>query len=159
MQPVTLGAGARTAAREPTIPLVGHLRAIAGPPTDLAGVPRPEPNRLRRCLPMSIELATTIITLLQLYAGAGLAFGLVFVLRGAAALDPDAREGSWGFRMLVLPGCAALWPLLLLRWVRRAGPPLESSPHRRAARQEDACPPDDACRPDAAGQTDAGVRP
>ena len=30
-------------------------------------------------------------------------------------------SGTWGFRLLILPGAAALWPLLLLRWLRAKG--------------------------------------
>jgi hypothetical protein len=52
------------------------------------------------------------------YAAAGLAFAVAFVTRGAAKLDPAAREASWAFRLLIMPGSAALWPLLAAKWAR-----------------------------------------
>jgi hypothetical protein len=50
---------------------------------------------------------------------------LAFVLRGAARLDPQAERGSRGFRLVILPAAAALWPLVGWRWLqaRRAGKP------------------------------------
>lgn len=52
------------------------------------------------------------------YASAGLAFGLAFVAAGVARIDPAARGTSWAFRALILPGAAALWPLLAVKWAR-----------------------------------------
>jgi hypothetical protein len=46
------------------------------------------------------------------YAATGIAFAVPFVLFWSARLDPEARAGSWGFRLAILPGAAALWPLL-----------------------------------------------
>lgn len=82
---------------------------------------------------MSVETAGWIVTAALAYAGFGLGFALPFVLRGAARLDPDAVEGTWGFKLLILPGAAALWPYLLVRWLRGGPPPAERSPHRDAA--------------------------
>ena len=56
--------------------------------------------------------------LVALYFGAGLIFAPIFVWRGAAAIDDDAVAGSWGFRFLILPGAAVLWPLLAAAWLR-----------------------------------------
>lgn len=84
---------------------------------------------------MTVETAKTVVVLLASYTGLGLAFAVPFVLRGAGRLDPDAERGSWGFKLLILPGAAALWPLLLARWLRGSGLPEENSPHRRAARR------------------------
>ena len=58
------------------------------------------------------------VALVGVYAGIGLIFSLAFALRGASKLDPAAREGTWGFRLLVIPGAVAFWPLLALRWAR-----------------------------------------
>jgi hypothetical protein len=55
------------------------------------------------------------------YAGAGLVFGIWFAWRGAGRLDPVARQGSLGFRLLILPGATLLWPWLTLRLLRREG--------------------------------------
>ena len=52
------------------------------------------------------------------YLAAGLLFAVPFVARWAGRLDPAARNGSLGFRLLILPGSALLWPWLLARVLR-----------------------------------------
>jgi hypothetical protein len=52
------------------------------------------------------------------YAAAGLIFAATFVIWGVERVDPAAHGAPVGFRLLILPGCAALWPLLLGRWLR-----------------------------------------
>ena len=84
---------------------------------------------------MNPEIASWIVRLMGLYAALGLVFAVPFVLVGAGRVDPAARGGTWGFRLLLLPGAAALWPLLAWRWLRGAGPPEEGNAHRRAARR------------------------
>jgi len=68
------------------------------------------------------------------YAGIGLLFAVAFVARGIERIDPAARGATLGFRLIVLPASAVLWPLLAWRWLAGAGgPPIESNAHRRAA--------------------------
>lgn len=73
---------------------------------------------------MTIETASLIISALGLYLAIGAAFAVAFVVLGAKRIDPAAASMTLGARLLVLPGCAALWPLLLLRWISRKGPPV-----------------------------------
>lgn len=71
---------------------------------------------------------------LIVYLACGLMFAIAFALVGAKKIDPHAARGSWGFRLLIIPGAMALWPLLLKRWVSGAHePPEECNAHRRAA--------------------------
>ena len=63
-------------------------------------------------------LIETGLAILGAYAGIGVLFALAFVLRGAAAIDPAAKGAPWGFRLLILPGSAALWPVLLIKWLK-----------------------------------------
>lgn len=63
-------------------------------------------------------LAEMIALVLVVYAGLGVLFAIPFVLRGAGAIDPAAKLGTRGFRLLIVPGSAALWPWLLTRWLR-----------------------------------------
>lgn len=72
-----------------------------------------------------------------IYLGIGMLFAAAFVTRGAPRIDPQADGGSWGFRLAILPGCAALWPLLIRRWLRRTPPPEEKNAHRELARGSD----------------------
>ena len=55
---------------------------------------------------------------LSAYAAVGLAFAVAFVTAGVQRVDPVANHAPLGFRLIILPGAAALWPLLLARWIR-----------------------------------------
>ena len=63
-------------------------------------------------------LAQSLVMLLGIYAAVGLLFAIAFVTKGVARVDPVATSAGWGFRLLILPGAAALWPLLLRRWLQ-----------------------------------------
>lgn len=80
-----------------------------------------------------MDWASWTVTALTLYALVGLLFAIAFVTRGAARVDPVAAGAPIGFRLLVLPGVAATWPLWALRWLRGRGAPTERNAHRRAA--------------------------
>ena len=82
---------------------------------------------------MAEAIARGFLWLLASYAAVGLCFAVAFAAAGAARIDPNAHGASLGFRLVVLPGATALWPLLLRRWLRGAPPPLERNAHRRAA--------------------------
>ena len=58
---------------------------------------------------------------LAIYAVAGIAFAVPFALRGAGAIDPAAKGGTWGFRVLTFPGVVALWPFMLVMWRQAKG--------------------------------------
>ncbi len=66
------------------------------------------------------DWAEAAVSVLTAYATVGLLFGLAFVVRGVQEIDPAARGVGWRFRLLILPGAAALWPLLAWRWLRSA---------------------------------------
>lgn len=85
-------------------------------------------------LPIRLLVAGLVADALLAYAAIGLAAGLYLAFRGVGLLDPAARGGGWGFRLIILPGCVALWPLLLFRLARgRRQPPEERNAHRDAA--------------------------
>ena len=80
-------------------------------------------------------IAETLLITAGIYLFCGLAFAIPFVLVGAGKIDPHAMHGSWGFRILIIPGTMFLWPLLVQRWMKGIHePPEESNPHRQAAR-------------------------
>ena len=77
------------------------------------------------------RVATLLVDALYLYGIAGLVFAIAFVVAGAKRIDSQAIGSGTGFRALIFPGAAALWPLLLRRWISRtAEPPEERNPHR-----------------------------
>jgi hypothetical protein len=81
-------------------------------------------------------IAAVFLILLGTYLACGLAFSIPFALVGVKKIDPHAVHGSWGFRLLVIPGTMAFWPLLLRRWaIGVKEPPEECNAHRRAAQK------------------------
>jgi hypothetical protein len=83
---------------------------------------------------VNVALAEALLALAGIYLGLGLAFAIAFVTRGVARVDSAAAGCSLGFRLLIVPGCTLLWPLLALRWRRAHGtPPEERDAHTIAA--------------------------
>jgi hypothetical protein len=81
-------------------------------------------------------IAAIFLSLLGAYLVCGLTFAIPFALFGVKRIDPRAAHGSRGFRVLIIPGTMALWPVLLKRWASGAKePPEECTAHRRAARK------------------------
>ena len=74
----------------------------------------------------------------EIYLALGLVFAIAFALRGVDAIDPTARDSTRGFRLVIVPGAIALWPLLLRRWLVAGPRPTERNAHRDAAREDDA---------------------
>jgi hypothetical protein len=52
------------------------------------------------------------------YAVIGAIFAIPFVLFWSGWLDPGAKAGSLGFRLIILPGAIAFWPLMALKTLR-----------------------------------------
>ena len=76
-------------------------------------------------------IAAGFLIVLGVYLVCGLVFALPFVVFGVGRIDPHASQGTWGFRILIVPGTMALWPLLLRRWIVGAhAPPVEHTAHR-----------------------------
>ena len=72
-----------------------------------------------------------LVYTLAVYTILGLAFAVPFVWWGVQRLDSEAEGSGVGFRLLILPGVAAFWPMFLHRWRRGiVEPPVEKNPHR-----------------------------
>lgn len=85
---------------------------------------------------MNPLLAEALLAAAGLYLGIGLAFAVAFVTIGVARVDANAAGTGAGFRLLLLPGATALWPLLAARWRDgRHEPPEQHDPHTDAARR------------------------
>lgn len=79
-------------------------------------------------------IAWILVSIAGVYAAIGVVFAFFFVTRGVGRIDPAAKEGTIGFRVLVFPGTVALWPLLMRRVQDDSPPPEERSAHRDLAR-------------------------
>ena len=62
-------------------------------------------------------LAQQIWLALVIYVATGLLLGAWFVWAGVQKLDEQAAGTGVGFRLLILPGVAALWPLVAWKWL------------------------------------------
>lgn len=83
---------------------------------------------------MSEGFASVVVVAAAIYLGGGGLFAGPFVTWGVNRIDPAAAAGTWGFRLLIVPGVVLLWPLLAARWARGSvHPPAELNAHRRLA--------------------------
>jgi len=83
---------------------------------------------------MSLLLANILVLAVSIYLGIGLLFSIPFAFIGAGGIDSTAREATLGFKLIIIPGSMALWPLLAWRWIKGASdPPEEKNAHRLAA--------------------------
>jgi hypothetical protein len=62
--------------------------------------------------------AEIVLLFVGAYLGVGFSFAVAFVIWGVGVIDAATRGTTLGFRVLILPGATALWPLLAIRWVQ-----------------------------------------
>ena len=72
---------------------------------------------------MDTHLAEAILRALQIYAAIGAAVAVPFALFVAPRLDAGARGSSIAFRLVIAPGAALIWPLVLVRAIALARRP------------------------------------
>ena len=65
---------------------------------------------------MSFVDAFLLVT--GLYMAIGLLIGVAFIIKGVTTVDSTAHGAPWSFRLIILPGAAALWPAVLRWWLR-----------------------------------------
>ena len=63
-------------------------------------------------------MASLFVLLLEIYLLLGVAFSIVFAIKGAEAIDEEVAQSPKTFRLLLIPGAILLWPVLLLKWMR-----------------------------------------
>jgi hypothetical protein len=79
-------------------------------------------------------LAKSLVYALTSYGGVGIVFAFFFVWRGIHRIDSEAQGSGIAFRLLILPGVAAFWPLFASRLARGIGePPVENNSQRSSA--------------------------
>lgn len=72
---------------------------------------------------MMEQTFSVLVNAAAIYAGCGLIVTVLFLALWCKRFDPSATDGSWGFRVLIVPGLIALWPVILVKVlaVRRGG--------------------------------------
>jgi hypothetical protein len=59
-----------------------------------------------------------VLIALAVYAAAGVVVAAAFVAFGVGRVLPEPAPVAVGARVLIFPGAAALWPYVLLRWLK-----------------------------------------
>lgn len=65
-----------------------------------------------------MNLIELILLVLGIYLLLGLIFGLFFLVKGMHKIDETASDASLGFKLIVFPGIALLWPIMFFKWSR-----------------------------------------
>ena len=63
-------------------------------------------------------MPTVLLSIVGLYVLIGLIVGVAFVLRGVSRVDAAAADSPFVFRVVILPGCVGLWPVVLWKWIK-----------------------------------------
>jgi len=59
------------------------------------------------------NIIMTLVIFFYAYIVIGFLFALFFVFVRLPRIDPNAKGTSLGFKLLIIPGCILLWPLLV----------------------------------------------
>ena len=59
-----------------------------------------------------------LLLALALYAAAGFAVAVAFLVFGVTRVLPEPAPVTLGARIMLFPGTAALWPYVLIRWLK-----------------------------------------
>lgn len=79
------------------------------------------------------DVVELLVYVVRGYLILGLVFAVPFALFLVQRVDPSVPGSTWGFRVIIIPGAALFWPLLLWRVVRGQKTPAECNAHRAAA--------------------------
>lgn len=72
---------------------------------------------------MTADWAQWIVLTAGAYLACGAVFGCMCLARGLDRLDSASQGMPWSARALVFPGLVVLWPVILVKWLRRSQPP------------------------------------
>jgi hypothetical protein len=64
------------------------------------------------------SVTAIFVVVLSAYVTAGIVVALAFVIRGLSEVLPAGTPVTIGARILILPGAAALWPVVVRRWLQ-----------------------------------------
>jgi hypothetical protein len=73
---------------------------------------------------------TVPLLALALYAAAGFAVAVAFLAIGVTRVLPEPARVTLGARIMLFPGTAALWPYVLIRWLKSSMTRSHRSAHR-----------------------------
>ena len=59
-----------------------------------------------------------VLLTVALYAAAGVAIAVAFLAFGVTRVLPQRASVTLGARIMLFPGAVALWPYVLIRWLK-----------------------------------------
>ncbi len=65
-----------------------------------------------------MDIFQLLVLLIYLYLGVGVIFAVWFVFKGVNQVDPLMHEASLATRLILIPGSAGLWVVLLIKWLK-----------------------------------------
>lgn len=63
-------------------------------------------------------LVTILVYVFYAYLLIGLGFAVWFTAKGVNSVDEGMHHASWGVRLLLIPGSALLWVVLLRKYLK-----------------------------------------
>lgn len=64
------------------------------------------------------QVINIILAVIAIYLMLGFLFAIAFVIKGVNVVDEGAHGSTIGFRIIIIPGTIALWPVLLRKWMK-----------------------------------------
>lgn len=67
---------------------------------------------------MAEMVVSIMLYLAAAYLVAGILFTIPFQLKGMTKVDEGVHGASIAFRIIIIPGCILLWPVLWRKWIK-----------------------------------------
>lgn len=67
---------------------------------------------------MFVTILSIILIAIAVYLFAGIVFTIFFQAKGLSKIDEGVHGSSWGFRIIIIPGCILFWMVLLKKWMK-----------------------------------------
>jgi hypothetical protein len=64
-----------------------------------------------------------VMIIVAIYLVMGILFVIPFLVKGITKVDEGAHGGSFGFKMIIIPGVIVFWPVLLRKWMHKPPSP------------------------------------
>jgi hypothetical protein len=60
-----------------------------------------------------------ILIIALFYLLLGVLFVVPFLIKGLTKVDEEALGGTFGFKIIIIPGVIVFWPVLLKKWMKK----------------------------------------
>jgi hypothetical protein len=60
-----------------------------------------------------------LLIIAAIYLALGVLFVIPFLIKGLNKIDEGAHSSTIGFKIIIIPGVIALWPVLLSKWMKK----------------------------------------